>query len=207
MSREILSPRSEAKRDAILSAATETFLARGYEAATMDEIAVAANVSKRTVYNRYPSKRELFGAVTAHLYKDLLLAETLLSNKSETPEIALPKLAQLILTHLRKPQVLGLLRLIAAEHERLPEIAAEFFKSGKGPAVGLVQNYLAAQNTLGRLKIADPLLAAQQFLGMIKESVFWPKMIGMPIVQDDQNVVQAATEAFLKIYTSGGWLE
>ncbi|RFB78516.1 TetR/AcrR family transcriptional regulator [Methylovirgula sp. 4M-Z18] len=203
MSREILSPRSEAKRDAILAAATTTFLARGYEVATMDEIAAAANVSKRTVYNRYPSKHELFGAVIAHLYKDLLDAETLLANNHEEPEVALPKLAKVILAHLRKPEILGLLRLIAAEQERLPEIAAEFFKSGKGPAIGLVQNYLAAESARGRLTIADPLLAAQQFLGMIKESVFWPRLIGMPVVRDDDSVVRAATEGFLKIYAGG----
>ncbi len=68
------------------------------------------------------------------------------------------------------------------------------------PSIDLVQNYLAAQDVHSRLKIADPLIAAQQYLGVIKESLFWPKLIGMPIVQEDENVVRSATEAFLKIY-------
>ena len=50
------------KTEAIVDAARKAFLAKGFDAASMDQIALSANVSKRTVYNRFRSKEELFGA-------------------------------------------------------------------------------------------------------------------------------------------------
>ncbi len=142
--------RPDAKRQAIIGAATSEFLQNGYEAASMDAIAATAEVSKRTVYNHFPSKRELFRAVTAALYSGLITAENELAPRSEPPEIALPRLAKAILKHLRKSDVTGLIRLVIAEQERIPEVAAEFQAMGKGPAIGLVERYIAAQAELGR---------------------------------------------------------
>lgn len=48
---------------AIKNAALEQFLAAGFEAASMDAIATAAQVSKGTLYARYPAKEPLFRAV------------------------------------------------------------------------------------------------------------------------------------------------
>lgn len=48
---------------AIKAAALEQFLAAGFEAASMDAIATAAQVSKGTLYSRYPAKEPLFRAV------------------------------------------------------------------------------------------------------------------------------------------------
>lgn len=47
----------------ILAAARETFLAHGFETASMEAIAAAANVSKSTLYSRYPAKDALLKAV------------------------------------------------------------------------------------------------------------------------------------------------
>lgn len=51
---------TDRKRVAIIDAAIEEFLAAGYDATSMDRIAARANVSKRTVYNHFPSKEALF---------------------------------------------------------------------------------------------------------------------------------------------------
>ncbi|MEJ2118414.1 MAG: TetR/AcrR family transcriptional regulator [Alphaproteobacteria bacterium] len=198
----ILAPskRGDAKRTAIVVAATAAFLAQGYEAASMDAIAADASVSKRTVYNHFPSKRALFRAVTQRLYAGLLEADAILTPAGETPETALPHLAQAILGHLRQPEVRGLLRLVIAEQQRIPELAAEFQSAGKGPAVGLIESYFAEAHAQGALLVPDPLLAAQQFLGAIKESLFWPALIGIPTRQDEDAVIAAATAMILGIY-------
>lgn len=57
--------RSEAKRTAMLSAAESLFLADGYERASVDAIAAAAGVSKRTIYDHFGDKENLFSAVVA----------------------------------------------------------------------------------------------------------------------------------------------
>lgn len=47
----------------IIAAASEAFLAEGYEGASMEAIAARAGVPKSTLYKRYPDKRELLRGV------------------------------------------------------------------------------------------------------------------------------------------------
>src|SRR5687767_4484147 len=53
----------EGSRNRLLDAAVEVFARRGYERATIDEVAEAAGLSKGTVYWHFDSKAELFGAL------------------------------------------------------------------------------------------------------------------------------------------------
>jgi len=54
--------RGDAKRRAILDVASEVFLAQGYAATSMSEIAATLGGSKGTLYNYFRSKEELFSA-------------------------------------------------------------------------------------------------------------------------------------------------
>ena len=189
--------RGDAKRQAIVTAATDAFLSQGFEASSVDAISAAAQVSKRTLYNHFPGKRELFRAVVAKLYAGLIDGENAGPDADETPETALPRLARALLAHLRRPEVIGLLRLVVAEHHRFPELAADFHTEGKGPAVAVVARYLAAQSSLA---IPDNTLAAQQFLGAVKDALFWPAVIGFSVSQDDDTVITAATRMIIQIY-------
>jgi AcrR family transcriptional regulator len=68
-------PRDE-RRAQLLNAAQEVFVANGYHAAAMDEIAETAHVSKPVLYQHFPSKRELYLALLdSHLaaLTDLML--------------------------------------------------------------------------------------------------------------------------------------
>jgi AcrR family transcriptional regulator len=47
------------RRAAILDAALEVFSRRGYNGASIDEIATAAGISKALIYEHFPSKRDL----------------------------------------------------------------------------------------------------------------------------------------------------
>jgi len=57
------------KREAILEGAVKVFTANGFDASSMDRIAEVAGVSKRTVYNHFPSKEMLFQAIVADFLK------------------------------------------------------------------------------------------------------------------------------------------
>jgi AcrR family transcriptional regulator len=52
-----------ARRRQLLDAAMEVFVARGYHAAAMDEIAERAGVSKPVLYQHFPGKQELYLAL------------------------------------------------------------------------------------------------------------------------------------------------
>ena len=63
---------ADEKLAAIVKAARKTFLAQGFDTASMDQIALTAGVSKRTVYNRFRSKEELFGAAIEETCRQLV---------------------------------------------------------------------------------------------------------------------------------------
>lgn len=64
-------PRS-ARRTQLLGAAREVFVAQGYHAAAMDEIADRAGVSKPVLYQHFPGKRELYLALIEQHSAELL---------------------------------------------------------------------------------------------------------------------------------------
>jgi AcrR family transcriptional regulator len=58
--REVL---TEFRRAEILAAARKVFAARGFRAATLEEVAVEAGLAKGTLYLYFPSKEEMFWAI------------------------------------------------------------------------------------------------------------------------------------------------
>ncbi|MGB3773320.1 MAG: TetR/AcrR family transcriptional regulator [Rhodococcus sp. (in: high G+C Gram-positive bacteria)] len=63
----------DARRAQLLAAASEIFVARGYHAAGMDEIAECAGVSKPVLYQHFPGKLDLYLAVLQN-YVDSLIS-------------------------------------------------------------------------------------------------------------------------------------
>jgi AcrR family transcriptional regulator len=61
-----------ARRAQLLEAAREVFGARGYHAAAMDEIAERAGVSKPVLYQHFPGKLDLYGALVRGAADDMV---------------------------------------------------------------------------------------------------------------------------------------
>ena len=70
------SSRREEKRARIINAATRVFSERGYNAATMAQVARAADVGKGTLYEYFPSKEELYFNVFEHFIATVYAAAT-----------------------------------------------------------------------------------------------------------------------------------
>ena len=58
-------------RDAIVEAADRLFLERGFGAVSMDELAEAAGVARRTLYNQFSSKEEIFREMLLRVSRQL----------------------------------------------------------------------------------------------------------------------------------------
>lgn len=75
-------------RDALYAAAQELFLARGFEKVTVEEIARAAGVSRRTFFRYYESKEDVLVERSDRL-GELLLAELAARSVGEPPLLAI----------------------------------------------------------------------------------------------------------------------
>lgn len=93
----ISAKRLQDRADAIIEAAQRVFVERGYQAASIAEIARAANISDGLIYRYYDSKRALLDTVLAAFFQRIL-AKLEPAVSSQTGFAA--KLRALIRTHL-----------------------------------------------------------------------------------------------------------
>ena len=151
--------------------ATELFLAQGYGATTIEAVAQRARIAKRTFYHRFPDKAALFGAVV-HRIIDALRppAGTPLYEGGSLEEV-LRRLARMILRASLTPMALSLNRVIVAEAERFPELAAIVAREGgRAQLVGGLAALLEREARAGSLAIDRPEFAAEQFLQLVVAS-------------------------------------
>ncbi len=80
----------ESRRELILDAAEKVFIGRGYDSATMDEIAASAEFTKKSVYSYFPTKDELFAAVILRASEILfrIFNEVFVNNKTGLDKIS-----------------------------------------------------------------------------------------------------------------------
>src|SRR3546814_186274 len=195
--------RSEYKHRAIQQAGTEIFLELGYEAATMDHIAAKAGVSKQTVYNHFQSKDGLFKATIADLTSALMAPLVVRDLPSSPPERLLRSLAEDFLPLMLRPSSLALFRLIVAEAARFPELVAEIYAVGAGRMLATLADYLGWETENGRLRVDDPQLAAEQFVGMLAGRLQLRAVLDVGPAPDADELARRAAYAvscFLAIY-------
>ncbi len=154
----------------ILEVATPLFLTEGYGATSIEAVAKRARMSKRTVYSRFRDKAELFGAVVHRLVEQLRPPNTPPERFFEggSLETILHRLAQLILRAALAPSALALQRVIVAEATRFPELAEALNQEGtRREAIHRIGALLQREAAAGRIAVANPAFAAEQFLHML----------------------------------------
>ena len=187
-------------REAIVQAAQRLFLQRGFGSVSMDELAEAAGVARRTLYNQFASKEEIFREMLVRVSGQLEHALPPGIETSGGVEEVLRRTAQAILDLHKQPEYLGFLRMVAADSRQFPWIA-EAFAAVMDPHTERLVRYLTQLTALGILDCRNPTLAGHQFAGMLNEVSLWPWMMGretLPI--PDEQVVEETLRMFLSHY-------
>ncbi|MFC3110793.1 TetR/AcrR family transcriptional regulator [Undibacterium arcticum] len=190
---------TDRKREAILQAAITEFRSHGFEATSMDKIAASAAVSKRTVYNHFPSKDDLFAAILQQLWESSA-AITELCYRADVPLRAqLLELMQQKMRMLNDAYFMDLARVAIAATIHSPERAKEMIARMDKREEGVTAWIRAAQAD-GKLKSVDPEFAAHLLQGQLKAFAFWPQIaMGQAPLDEPQQaaVVQTAVDMFL----------
>ena len=185
-----------------MTAAADQFRANGFEASSMDKIAASAGVSKRTVYNHFPSKEDLFAETLIELYSG---SATILEvpYRSDAPlREQLTALMALKAASMADPQFLALSKVAIAEAVHAPErvrpLVARLGEREQG-----VTTWIRAAQADGRIKAGDPEFAAALLQGQVKALAFWPQMtLDVPPLTPAQQaaLVEAAVSMFLSYF-------
>ena len=190
---------TDRKRSAILAAAADQFRTHGFEATSMDRIAALAGVSKRTVYNHFPSKDELFAETLVQLFHSS--AGVLdLPYRAELPvRVQLTELIQRKVAMMADPNFMDLSRVAIAEAVHTPERARAVMARLSQREEGVTAWIRAAQAD-GRLKACDPAWAAALLQGQVKAVAFWPQVAMGAAALDpaaQARLVEASVSMFL----------
>lgn len=193
---------TDRKRAAIVEAAIAEFRSSGFEATSMDRIAATAGVSKRTVYNHFPSKDDLFGQILRELWECSAALNAVAYDPARPLKEQLTALLQQKMVMLRDPYFLDLARVAIAEAIHTPERARDMVAKLGDKEEGVTAFLRAAQQD-GKLKPGDPLFLSHLLQGQLKTFAFWPQVaMGQPPLDDAQQalVVRSAVEMFLNSY-------
>lgn len=168
-----LTPRAQAKRDAILAAARELFIRQGFGSTSMDAIAIAATVSKQTLYRYYQHKEALFIATMQHMVFEQTTT-TMFAALREAPIESLPQLedalltwAKVMLEHIMQPDYVALVRVLIAELPRFPSLGSLFFSMLPQEGGSLVKALLERAVAQEVISSVDIEAAIQLFVGSL----------------------------------------
>jgi AcrR family transcriptional regulator len=192
-----------AKRRQIIEGARTTFLQQGFDAASMNDIARAAGVSKATLYVYFQNKEELFQAICGE--ECGAQAESLFKLDPDEPDVerTLTRIGVDFVSFVCRPEKASSARTVIAIAERMPEIGKSFYETGPARAVALLSDYLTSQVERGILAIEDCELAAAQLIEAFGATTFKPMLFNFgspPTRERIHYVVGIAVRAFLAAY-------
>ena len=160
--REDRLPGQPSTRDAILEAAADLFATRGFEYATLNDIAAAAGLSGGSVYNHFRGKPELFLEVVRATLSALSVKPYLTEHGGAGPEL-LSEVARRLLgpgsTRIRA--LIREVRYAAVRNDDVAEMFDEFHADAVGDYTRLIRGWQAEGLAEKGL---DPEMVAQLYL-------------------------------------------
>jgi AcrR family transcriptional regulator len=160
---------SQRRRRAIVDAAVAEFLREGYSAASVEEIARRARVSKPTIYNHFGNKERLFLAVIAGVLTNAYTGIDPQSSKiTEASDLGAALTAYIGAWSRRVlcEDILALRRLVIGEVSRFPQLGRLWFDLTHEMMDTPLIEALTALDERKTLRIPDPRQAARQLIGM-----------------------------------------
>ena len=194
------------KRRQIVEGARQVFMAQGFDAASMGEIARAAGVSKGTLYVYFKSKEQLFEAIVGQ--ECMAHAEQIFDFDAGDHDV------EGVLTRSESPMSSScagraeLRRCGPSSRSRsaCPRSAAASTRPDRRSGSRDCRRYLRAQVAAGVLKVEDCEVAAAQFMDSCLATVFKPVLFNFsaaPANERIEYVVKIAVRVFLAAYRAG----
>ena len=171
--------RAEARPDEVLDAALEIFIAKGFSAARVEDIARAAGLSKGTVYLYFPSKDAILEGLVKRAIVPLVERATLLANADhQDPRKVLETAVTFIVGALSNPRNAAIPRLILSEAGNFPELANMYRAHVIDAGVGVFSKVLARGVKTGVFRPVDPKIAVRSVIGPVLANVLLAQVFG-----------------------------
>lgn len=195
--------RGQAKRAAILKAASDLFIEVGYGRASMNMLVDRVGGSKATLYAHFPGKVSLFEAVVDEILGEVVAANEGLKLDGLSFRQGLTHAGEVLLELVLSDRHVGLARLVIAEARQFPDIGRIYYEHGPSLAyLGLVA-FFETHAADTEFHIPDPRRSAKWFAGMLLHGEFMQRLcVGGAVLAalDLRASVEAVVEAVLELH-------
>lgn len=202
-SADVMPPARAEKRRAIVDAAIEVFLESGYGAATMDAVVERVGGSKSTIYGFFGSKEGLFAAIIQEVVGEIVKPLPVFDDTESDVETVLFDTAFRHMSVVLSDRHIALVRIVAAEMHRFPELGRAYYAAGPGRGHASLEAYLRDQTQRAKLAVDDPRRAAEMFYGMLLHKATLQRLNGVlppPTEAEVALASRATVDLFLKIH-------
>jgi AcrR family transcriptional regulator len=195
--------RKDDRRAAILEIARAAFLEHGYSGTSMSQISVRLGGSKATLYNYFPSKKDLFVALADEETTRIFAPLFDVGEMQGDIRTVLEKFIRRFLVLLLSDDLIAFYRLVVAESARFPEIGLTAYEFGVKRGLDRMAAYFTEAMEKGELRRANVLVATEQFLdlcaGLMHRKRLWG-LTGEPSQKDIEAQAGRALTTFLAAY-------
>lgn len=194
--------RREKRRSAILNAATKLFFENGYERTTLTDVLALSGGSRSTLADLFGGKEGLFIEVLQETSRRFHASFDGLAANDAPIEVALKDFARQFIEAIFQPDAIAIMRIMAAEGARFPEIAEAFFRLG--PEIGdrKLSAFLQRAVDAGVLRPHDPIATSRAFRGMVVGDIGLRVTMGR-ITPEQVSEALAHVEPAVEIFLSG----
>ena len=190
------------KRQKILEEATELFLEQGYSAASMSELLRRIGGSKTTIYTHFGDKAGLFTAIVDELLKETVAFTDSSQLASLSFREALETIALQHLEVVLSDRYIRMIRIVAAEVDRFPEIGEAFYEHGPGLSYKNFKALLDEHVAAGNLVIDNTARATDTFFGTLLHREVLARIYGVKTapLRNRKAVAEAVANEFISRY-------
>jgi AcrR family transcriptional regulator len=198
-----IAPETSPKRTQITRAAEALFLAHGYGAVSMDQVARTAAVSKATLYAYFASKDALFATIVSDKGLDSPLGEDLFPQHVPDLRAALEAIGTRMLRFMLRDRTLAIYRIALAEAGRFPEMGRAFYENGPVTMTKRVAAWLQTLSDQGLIEADDMVIATQQFMALMRCGVFLRRSLAVLPEASEAEIemtVRTAADTWLRAF-------
>ncbi|MEN6390131.1 MAG: TetR/AcrR family transcriptional regulator [Syntrophomonas sp.] len=191
------------KEKVILEAAVKVINEKGFHAATTKEIAREAGVAEGTIFNYFPTKKDILHQISIKVVEQIIPSfvvdpfdEVLVKSKEKNPEEALRYILKNRIEFMA--QNINLLKVAFTEFQHYPELRDIAHEKLFLPMRSKVKQYLQDGIDAGFFRDFDVSVVASIFLGMLLSILFWRQILMNDAVNGFDQDIDALVDILLR---------
>ncbi|MEC7119585.1 MAG: TetR/AcrR family transcriptional regulator [Pseudomonadota bacterium] len=185
--------RGTERRAALLAAANQLFLERGFGQVSLDDLVAQVGGSKAAIYQYFGSKKGLLAALVEFRCQNFFEENEPPSElHGECIRDILLQTAQLIYKALTDAENVAFMRLIIQESQNDPEMAQLAYDAGPRHGLENIASLLQEAHDAGQIHCERPYESAIFFLGILRHAQ-WRQLVGLPPLEPNLNSDQLIT--------------